>query len=577
MTRISQFASGAFVDVYRSGKKPQISILMPLYSQFRFVSESIESVLGQRNIVAEIIISDDASDDDTFNIAFETVINFLNNHGTIHHVVMRKGGERLWRDHLPLMIDNSSCDLVCQAHGDDLFHPGRARLFVQLFRSHPEITMACSPFELFEEGRQPSEAWEVLQDVRITRYKIEEVISESPYLIGASQAWRRSSVAGFSRLDREFNAVSHDRILPLRAALRGAVCLVSSKLLKRRKHYLQASKMMFFEPETKNKFGWALTRMSAAIAMHYDLTVALENKYINKREFNKYKDLVLVKLLNSCVRMNEVLKVQTKADRQIAWLDYDNIRELKAKKAIAKSEDVIRLHVFIISWTEKHENSAAIAREIVNHVSSLTVVYSDRDDSIVPDFPCQALRTPDNWYWGKKFKTCLDACGSDYMLVIHGDTNCSDWPGLLVSCMDGFCKSEKIGIWAPLIDFTPFDLRKTFMQRISGSSLHIVAQTDMIVVGLAKPVVSRLKELDYEDNKYGWGIGWAALAYSYANKLLAVVDEKVRVFHPRERGYGDKDAKKKMDIFLQQLNTEEQVQYLLLNSHINMRKMKILN
>jgi glycosyltransferase involved in cell wall biosynthesis len=48
---------------------PAISVLIPCYNQARYLAQTLESVLSQKNVSLEIIISDDASKDETATIA----------------------------------------------------------------------------------------------------------------------------------------------------------------------------------------------------------------------------------------------------------------------------------------------------------------------------------------------------------------------------------------------------------------------------------------------------------------------------------------------------------------------------
>ncbi|MTW23199.1 hypothetical protein [Allochromatium palmeri] len=160
------------------------------------------------------------------------------------------------------------------------------------------------------------------------------------------------------------------------------------------------------------------------------------------------------------------------------------------------------------------------------------------------------------------------------MLIVQGDAECADWPTLIERCRAAFADSSKVAVWAPLVHYTPFDLDTTALEKVESTSLNIVTQTDGIVLALSAAVISRLMRMDYEHNQYGWGIGWAALAFAYANQLIAVVDEGIRVFHPRERGYDGRAAKGQMEIFLQQLTQEERMQYQLLDTYIRYQRLK---
>ncbi len=226
------------------------------------------------------------------------------------------------------------------------------------------------------------------------------------------------------------------------------------------------------------------------------------------------------------------------------------------------------LAAFIISWTGQHRNSLEIAEALAPAVDDLTLVYSDRDEALIVDSSCPSIKTPDEFYFGGKFKTCLDLCKADLMLVITGDVSCNDWMQLVRKCQESFSSFPGLGIWAPLIDYTSWKLPVTLLERLENSSLTLVAQTDSIVFALNRSVIERLQEFDYGNNVYGWGIDWAAAAYCYANGLFAAVDDTVKVNHPQANTYDEQACVEQMHDFLGQLNSREQLHYLALQAHI---------
>ncbi len=227
-----------------------------------------------------------------------------------------------------------------------------------------------------------------------------------------------------------------------------------------------------------------------------------------------------------------------------------------------------KIHVFVISWVSKHASSIGIAEAIKNHVSRTTIIYSDPDSELSMPTSCETVRVSNDWFWGRKFKASLDLCESDLMLVIQGDVSCQDWGAATARVRQAFELNENIGVYAPLVDYSYFDLSRTLIAKMGDSGLSVVALVDGIVFAISRPVAFRLKQLKYEDNKYGWGILWAAVAYAYSHRLIAVLDEGVTVAHPKSRGYDSTSANQQMIQFLQQLSLEERIQLTFLQAHI---------
>lgn len=329
----SEIVSDQFVEIWPGKGDPEISILMPIYNQMRYVSEAVNSILAQRGIIAEIIISDDASSDETFDIAHECVSSWLSRNGSQHRIIMRRSQKRLWRDHVALLADNASCDLVFQAHGDDESHPDRARILAGVFNAKSNISMlATESYTVNAAGELLDERRSVDSQFDISRYSYDSIINGHHFLIGYSQAWRRSAVSRFKRLDRNLAAVSHDRILSFRAALVGEVCLIKAQLIKRRLHSLSAHNMMFYEPGTKEQFGWGLACLTRLVAMKQDLSEALNIEVINKSLYSKLA-LQIDQLKDRCIiSLLEAHRMQLLSGRQIAWVEDEMMLNLKRNR-----------------------------------------------------------------------------------------------------------------------------------------------------------------------------------------------------------------------------------------------------
>ena len=318
-----------FIELLSPQTTPDISILMPLYNQKEYVESSISSVLAQRGICAEIIISDDASIDGTFEEALRVISKWLEKHECGHKIVVRRGKQRLWRDHLPLLVDNACCDLVCQAHGDDISTTDRSLKLVHVFKANHLISLIGSESSSFISSQKQGWGIRTTDNCEsLYQYTYDEIIDGQYCLIGAFLAWRKSAVTCFTRLDSQFSAVAHDRILAFRSSLTGKVMLLQSPLVKKRKHLFQSRNWLFHEPYKHCSFGSSLERISVLWAMKRDLykaadmdLISQEKKILLEGEINKRLDVFQQSLIES-------YRIYTYDRKHIAWVDDDTIQSM---------------------------------------------------------------------------------------------------------------------------------------------------------------------------------------------------------------------------------------------------------
>ena len=247
------------------------------------------------------------------------------------------------------------------------------------------------------------------------------------------------------------------------------------------------------------------------------------------------------------------------ADRPFRLRDHITRRPAAARSRPAPPRPVAAAdtEVFVVSWHGQHERAVAIADAVRHGGGDVRIVYSDPDLVRVLDTACPAIRRPDQFFWGDKFAACLQRCAADAMLVIQADCVCDDWPGLVQRFGRVLAAVPQCAVWAPHIDGTPYASDVSTFARLSGDGLFAAAQTDGIVLGLAPPALDRLRRARLEDNLYGWGIDFMAVAAAYSSDRLAIVDLSQRVEHPMVRGYPAEAAQAQCEAFLQQLSPIE--------------------
>src|ERR1700691_4202820 len=127
-------------------EKPSVSVLITCFNYGAYVGQAIESALEQTYPPAEIIVSDDASQDNSCEV--------------VESYVSRGLGIRLLRNphggmaaNLNSAYRNCSGDVICLLDADDTFLPGKVEAVVNAFRAHPEAGFAIHRASLVDNQK----------------------------------------------------------------------------------------------------------------------------------------------------------------------------------------------------------------------------------------------------------------------------------------------------------------------------------------------------------------------------------------------------------------------------------------
>jgi len=116
-------------------QKPSVSVLITCFNYAAYVGQAIDSVLEQTYPAAEIIVSDDASQDNSCEV--------------VESYVSRGLGVRLLRNphggmaaNLNAAYRNCYGDVICLLDADDTFLPGKIEAVVNALKAHPQAGFA---------------------------------------------------------------------------------------------------------------------------------------------------------------------------------------------------------------------------------------------------------------------------------------------------------------------------------------------------------------------------------------------------------------------------------------------------
>jgi len=112
-----------------------VSVIVPTRNYGRFLAEAVKSILGQSRPAMEVIVVDDASDDNTVEVArgFGDQIRYVRRE-------VRGGAAAARNTGLKLALG----DLVCFLDSDDIWLPGALEILAGGLEAHPEAEGASA-------------------------------------------------------------------------------------------------------------------------------------------------------------------------------------------------------------------------------------------------------------------------------------------------------------------------------------------------------------------------------------------------------------------------------------------------
>ena len=336
---------------------PQLSFLMPVFNQERFVEQALRSVLEQRDVVAEVVVSDDDSRDHTWSKVLEVVRSYRGP----HRVIAMRQRETLRRDHLATLEAHAACDIVVAAHGDDVSMPNRASSVLEAFAAD-DVSMVSSSFVEIDAAGSVTRApfSNAASDLELdSAAAMADVMDPDERIVGATLAWRRSAMAQLPRLDSAYAASGHDYALAFRAALVGRVVILAESLVQRRAHAESWSRGIWdWRSNAATRFGKALYLLSAYSAMSSDVACCLERGLMSAEESARLRSKLDQLRGEANAQLLDVSQAMAREGRVVLWVTEDEAR-LAREGALQR---VLARRAALAKWVRR--NRAAVRRWI---------------------------------------------------------------------------------------------------------------------------------------------------------------------------------------------------------------------
>ncbi|MBF0423822.1 MAG: glycosyltransferase family 2 protein [Magnetococcales bacterium] len=212
------------------------SVAMCTYNGAAFLAQQLESIARQSLLPGELVVCDDGSRDGTREILRE----FQKNAPFPVRITCNETNMGTVRN-FEQAISQCRGKIVFLSDQDDLWHPDKVRLFMELFHADPDVTMIMTDAEVID-GHGRSRGHTIWQSVQLTPKKQEmfrrgrslNVLVRSQLVFGSTMAFRKTSMD--SSLYPFPAGFFHDEWIALLHAGLGQIAILESPLTFYRVH-----------------------------------------------------------------------------------------------------------------------------------------------------------------------------------------------------------------------------------------------------------------------------------------------------------------------------------------------------
>ncbi|AHD03140.1 glycosyltransferase family 2 protein [Leisingera methylohalidivorans] len=204
--------------------EPAASFILLSYCQEDTIAESVKSLLNQNCEAIEIIISDDASPDGTF----EKIKQLVDTYSGPHRILARRNETNMGVNrHIEHAIDLATADLMIWTAGDDRNSPNRAQRVIDSHRKTGAKLLYSDAETVGPQGEPGEDAYR--RALFYKDFRTEDAATAFSLYLGATAAWHKDlyrKYGGFPK-DRAYE----DLILGFRALLEDGLHYIPEKLV----------------------------------------------------------------------------------------------------------------------------------------------------------------------------------------------------------------------------------------------------------------------------------------------------------------------------------------------------------
>ncbi len=206
---------------------PLVSVCLLCYNQQEYIEQTIQSVLAQTYSPLEIVVSDDCSTDNTWNILQRIQREYQGEHTLIIH--RNECNQRIIKN-LCTAMRLSHGELIVKADGDDILLPNRVEVLVSHWlKANKEPYCLCSAYRKMNIKGTPLDCVSVPFS-GFDKRSINDIVKGNGYFyLGTASAYRREVLEHFQEV--EYPTACDDSVFTVRASMLGKLYVVPDELL----------------------------------------------------------------------------------------------------------------------------------------------------------------------------------------------------------------------------------------------------------------------------------------------------------------------------------------------------------
>lgn len=215
--------------------KPLVSFCVLTYNQEKYIRDACIGAIEQDYPNLEIIISDDCSSDNTWNVVLDATSQYKGP----HKIVLNRNEKNLGiREHCnKVLYELAKGDMILLAGGDDVSLPERTEVTVETMLRNPELSSVSFRSQKVDKDLNPISqgAWDEMSEGYTTILTLDDYVRNSNLFIfsGESRALRRIVIDAFPPLQY---SRAEDIYLFLRSLYVGSIAYIRKPFVLYRQH-----------------------------------------------------------------------------------------------------------------------------------------------------------------------------------------------------------------------------------------------------------------------------------------------------------------------------------------------------